>query len=161
MLWCNRRSFLLSVAALTGCGFRPAYDTDGMQSLYGRISYSDPNTRDMYELRQQLEQRLGPPGTSTFQLDYSIDTKTERAAVAFDGQAFRQQLHGSVTYSLTQSATRKVLISGQHKTFVGYATTGTTAATLASQRDANRRLMIQLADLIVADILIKMQTIRP
>lgn len=161
MLWFNRRLFLISAAALAGCGFQPAYDTAGMQSLYGQISYSDPDTRDMYELRQQLEQRLGPSGSSAFQLDYAVETKTERTAVAFDGQAFRQQLHGSVIYSLTQSDTRRVLVSGKHKTFVGYASTGTTTATLASQRDANRRLMIQLADLVVTDILIKMQSVRP
>ncbi len=161
MLWSSRRSFLISVAALAGCGFQPAYDTQGMRGLYGQITYSDPTDHNMFQLRQQLEQRLGPSGNTAFRLDYAVTTRTERTAVAFDGQAFRQQIHGEVTYSLTQNDRAKVILSGKRSTFVGYASTGTTTATLASERDANRRLMVQLADMMVTDILIKMQSVQP
>jgi LPS-assembly lipoprotein len=161
MLWSSRRAFLISVAALAGCGFQPAYDTQGMRGLYGQISYSEPTDQNMFHLRQQLEQRLGASATGQYRLDYSIETQTERAAVAFDGQAFRQQIHGEVTYTLTQNDRSKVILSGKRSTFVGYASTGTTTATLASERDANRRLMVRLADLVVADILIKMRSVQP
>lgn len=161
MLWSSRRAFLISVAALAGCGFQPAYDTQGMRGLYGQISYSEPTDKNMFHLRQQLEQRLGRSGTGLYRLDYSVDTRTERTAVAFDGQAFRQQIHGEVTYTLTQTDNAKVILSGKRGTFVGYAATGTTTASLASARDANQRLMVQLADLVVTDILIKMRSARP
>ena len=161
MLWSSRRAFLISVAALAGCGFQPAYETAGMRGLYGQISYAEPTNKNMFHLRQQLEQRLGPSETDLYRLDYSVDTRTERTAVAFDGQAFRQQIHGEVTYTLTQNDNAKVILSGKRSTFVGYASTGTTTASLASERDANHRLMVQLGDLVVTDILIKMRSVQP
>lgn len=154
MSWCNRRIFLLSAAALTGCGgFDPVYTQTQVSQWVGNIAFDTPSSRDTYALRNQLERRLGNSKTPQFGLSYSTTKTTNRAAVSFDGQAYRQQILGTATYALRDLATNQVIHSGQVKAFVGYAPTGSTTSAQAAERDASARLMIQLADRIIDDLM--------
>ena len=154
MLLYNRRSFLILATALAGCGFEPVYDSQPIKGLVGQIQYETPSSRDTFALRDQLEKRLGSTQNAKYGLAYSISVGSKRAAVSFDGRAYRQQLTGAGKYSLRDLSNNQVVISGAVDAFVGYAPTSTTSSQAAA-RDARARLMIQIGDLIVEDIMFK------
>jgi LPS-assembly lipoprotein len=59
-----------------------------------------------------------------------------------------------VKYQLKDTDTEATLFTGSARQFTGYSTTGTTAATISSERDARARLSVILADQIVAQLLL-------
>jgi LPS-assembly lipoprotein len=149
----NRRTVISMAMALSGCGFQPAYDTQGMRQIVGKISYDTPNSRDLYALRNQLERRLGYAASAQFGLSYSTSISSRSAAVSINGQAYRSQIIGTARYALRNLDTQKVITSGSVKAFAGYAPTGSTTSAQAASRDAKARLMTQLGDLIAEDII--------
>jgi LPS-assembly lipoprotein len=58
---------------------------------------------------------------------------------------------GQVSWSLSDGAGPQ--LAGSEQSFTSYSATSTTVATIVAQRNARDRLMIVLADRIVADIL--------
>jgi LPS-assembly lipoprotein len=150
----DRRSIIaaFAAAALAGCGFTPVYAPGGVgDRLYGQIRADAPDSRDGYELVAQFEDRLGRTSDAApYLLSYQIVTESEGLAITPDQETLRYQLIGVVRYRLTDRATGTVLTSGQVDSFTSYSAIGTTVATRASENDARARLMVILADQIVA-----------
>ena len=139
MWWSDRRAVLIAAGALAlaGCGFTPVYAPGGGAGrLQGQIALPAAETRDEFELRRRLEERLGA------------------AAAGRDGRTTRFQLVGRADYTLSDAATGDELASGRVDGFTGYSTTGSTVATDAARRDAETRLMVLLADGIVDRLLL-------
>lgn len=150
----NRRSFLIMAAALSGCGFTPAYGPGGGAArLQSRVQVDELNTRDGYILVRQLEHRLGRAQAARFGLSIAIDTSEDGLAYTSDAKITRYNLVGKATYALRDLATGEVLTTGTVDSFTGYSTTGTTVATLAAEGDARERLMTILADQITTRLL--------
>ncbi|MEX5728085.1 LPS-assembly lipoprotein [Rhodovulum iodosum] len=150
MSW-SRRSFLLAVPALAACGFRPVYGPGGAaEGLNGRIALADPKTRDGFALAARLEDRLGPATAPLYRLDYIIETDSDPLAVTQEQETTRYDVIGRVRYRLTALDTGALADSGTVRSFTGYSATGSTLATLTARRDAYERLMVILADQIVA-----------
>ncbi len=152
----DRRSFLLSlpVLVLTGaCGFSPVYGPDGTgAALYGKIAVAEPVDRETYLLVQELEQRLGRATTPQYDLSLALLTDTEGQAVTASGDITRYSVVAEVEYLLTPRGAETPVARGVARNFTGYSATGSTVETLASERDARQRLMVILADQIVAQI---------
>ena len=152
----DRRKFLFSLAALplAGCGFEPAYGTRGQaQKLRNQVKFQDPTTRESFELVEQLERRLGPTQTATYQLRYKIRTSRERLAVTRQEITTGYNLLGTVDYTLTDLRNGKLVTQGKVSNFTTYSAISNNVATRAAQQDARKRLMVILADDIVTRLI--------
>ncbi|MGR3715005.1 MAG: LPS assembly lipoprotein LptE [Shimia sp.] len=153
----NRRSFLLATAAATtvaGCGFEPVYGTNGAASgLLGRIAMDEPNDNNSYLLVRELEDRLGrTQGGEAFALSYSVTTETDAVGKTVAQETSRFDVLGEVTYALRDLDTKEVLTSNTITSFTGYSASGSTVSEVASEKNAYERLMVILADRIVAEL---------
>ena len=148
----DRRVFLLSLTALTGCGFSPVY-APGNQAhgLRGRIDIAEPADEEGFALVRRLEDRLGQPAGADLTLNAEIRIDEEAVGFLPDGSISRYNVLGQVSWSLSDGAEPR--LSGSEQSFTSYSATSTTVATIVAQRNARERLMIVLADRIVADIL--------
>ena len=55
----DRRTFLISLAALGGCGFTPVYGPQGGGSaLLDNVALPEPDSPEQYLLHRRLEERL-------------------------------------------------------------------------------------------------------
>ncbi len=154
----ERRTFLLSLAALAGCGFEPVYAPDEAgDGLRGRIDILPPADEEGFALVNRLEERLGAPEAADLLL--TADIRIDEEAVGFlpDGSISRYNVLGQVPWSLKRGDTE--VLSGVERSFTSYSATSTTVATIVAQRDARERLMIIMADRITATILAEAATL--
>ncbi|TCO69603.1 LPS assembly lipoprotein LptE [Rhodovulum euryhalinum] len=148
----DRRTFLavLSGLALAGCGFRPAYGPGGVaEGLRGRIAVDPPDTRNAFALVERLEERLGRAEAPLYRLSYRLSTIREGLGISEAQETTRYTLRGELPFQLVDLSTGTTVQSGTIKAFSAYSATGSTVATLAAERDAERRLMVMLADQLV------------
>lgn len=151
-----RRAVLLGLlGALAGCGFTPVYAPgQSGAALRGAVAVQAPVDRADYTLATRLEERLGMAPAATYRLSYRITQETEDQAISPDQRIQRIALLGSVDYTLTEIATGRVVLSDRVSDFTGYNTTGTTVATRTAEQDAERRLMVILADHMVEELVL-------
>lgn len=149
----KRRALLFGSLALAGCGFEPVYGPSGSAStLAGRIDIAPPADEEGFALVQRLEERLGQPTNPDLSLSADIRLTEESLGFLPDGTISRFNVLGRVDWTLSH-ATGETALSGSERSFTSYSATSTTVATIFAKRDARRRLMVILADHIVADIL--------
>lgn len=150
----NRRLILLTPLALVACGFTPAYGPGGpAQGIQSSIRVADPSDKNAFDLVERLEERLGRPNASRFDLTYTIKTTATGVGITPDNAITRYNLNGTIDWVLTNRATNARVTGGQVHSFTSYSATGSTVAGLAAQEDAARRLMRILADQITARLL--------
>lgn len=145
---------LFGLLFVAGCGFTPVHAPGGTASdLRGRIDFASPADEEGFALVKRLEDRLGLPQAADLAL--TADIRIEENALGFlpDGEISRYNVTGQVDWRLTRLSDASEVSSGQETSFTGYSTTSTTVATRFAQRDARRRLMVILADRIVADLI--------
>ena len=153
MSW-SRRGLLLAAAAVAGCGFRPALAPTGPAAgLRGDVGFDAPSSESGFYLTRQLEERLGLPSSPTYRLQLDITEGTQVTGIPSDRVTARTVLIGRVDYALVHVPTGDVVRRGSVQSFTGYSTTSTTAASRAALEDADQRLMVILADRLVADLL--------
>ena len=151
----DRRTLIFSLAALplAACGFEPVYAPgSGASTLVGRTSFDTPVNEDTFDLVRQLERRLGRADSAQFTLSVVPSVAEEALAIVGSQSITRINIVGSANYSLRDTGTGQVLLSGTVDTFTSYSASGNTASTVAARRDARNRLMISLADLTVTKI---------
>ena len=152
MLW-HRRQTLLALSALaagSACGFAPAYGPEGSASvLQDNLRVTAPNRRDGFLISQRLEDRFGRNDAGRYVLNVTPEVRRQGLASSVEGTTNRFRLTGFANYALRDTQTDTVVRRGRETNFTGYSATGSTAATLAAERDANARLMIILADQVV------------
>lgn len=153
MSWSDRRFFLtalVATAALGACGFTPVYAPGGSaDGLRGAVTVAAPSDANSYELVKRLEERLGRNLSAPYELSYTITTRSEDVGVTPRQEITRTQILGAVEFSVTSSATGEVVESGSLSNFTSYSTEGSTVSTASVERDAKRRLMVSLADMMV------------
>ena len=150
----DRRAFLvLAAAALAGCGFTPVYGPSGdATALWGRSAYAAPGQVEAFDLVRRLEERLGRAGAPRYMLDYHISIHEDDLGITPNQQITRYHVVGRVEYTVSDLS-GTVLTRGAVDDFSSYAATGTTVGTLTSERAAFGRVMVILADKIVAQLL--------
>ena len=154
MSWYNRRLFLISAAALAGCGFTPAFAPGGAATrLQGRVLVDEPDSRPGYLLTRRFEERLGRANPARYGLSYSIGLTDSAIAVSSTNVISRYNKIGTVTWALRDLETDKVLTSGKAENFTSYSASGTTVITQAAERDAEARLMTILTDQIITRLI--------
>lgn len=139
---------------LAGCGFEPVYGNGGSASRFlNQITVDAPTGNRTYLLTRELEDRLGRNLNGTYGLSVSVKTDEDSTGRTITGTTSRYDVIGEATFALRDLATGEVLTSGKTKNYVGYSATGSTVATIAAKEDATERLMVILADQIVANLL--------
>ncbi len=151
MSYFNRRTLLFLPLALAACGFTPVYAPGGTASaLRNKVKIAAPVTTDSYLLVQNLEERLGRSTAPVYALSLTLKTDTQGQAITASNETTRYSLVGKVDYKLHDIASQAIIASGSVDNFTGYSATGSTVETLAGERDARKRLMVILADLVTA-----------
>ncbi|WP_333685175.1 LPS assembly lipoprotein LptE [Pontibaca methylaminivorans] len=174
MSWFERRAVLLMplALALAACGFTPVYGPDGSGSaLRGRVAIDAPATENGYRLVENLEDRLGRAISPEYELSLEVESHEEGQAIKRSGDITRYSVVGDVDYALRRLSDNALVASGSVTNFASYSATGlerevrddsgqilgqlnaTTVQTLAAERDAHERLMVMLADQIMARLL--------
>ena len=148
-MWWSRRSILLGLLALAGCGFTPVYAPGSTAStLRDRVQITAPETVEGYAMLQGLRDRLGNAATPAYALTVMLDITEVAAATTTAGSTTRYTLPGTASYMLSNLA-GFTLAQGTVDSFTSYSATGTTVATRSAQADARERLAQLLADQIV------------
>ncbi len=147
-----RRAALLGLLALAGCGFTPAFGTGGASTpLRNAVSVTSPDTVAGFRLRSRLTDRLGATTVPKYLLNVTLRTEQTAAAITTEGDTTRINLRGFANWTLADND-GGVLLQGDTQSFTSYSATGSTVATQVAATDAQARLSIALADLIVADL---------
>lgn len=150
----SRRLLLAGLAALPACGFTPAYAPGAAGSaLQNAVLVQEPTNRQTFLLVQRLEERLGAPTVPRYDLAVNLFTSTAGLGINPGGDTLRFNTIGTAGYVLTDRETGAQVASGTVNSFTGYSASDSTVATLASQRDSVERLMVIIADQIVARLL--------
>lgn len=147
---------LIVATPLAACGgFVPAFGPDsGARALLNRVAVADPTDKNAFDLVQRVEERLGRAVSPAYSLGYEIVTDEVDLGVTPANAITRYNVTGSVSFTLTDIATKSVVSSGTASTFTAFAASGTTVSTDASRADAYQRLMRLLADQVVTRLVI-------
>jgi LPS-assembly lipoprotein len=150
----NRRSFFILLAGLPACGFTPVYGPSGSaEGLRGDIEIDDPRDERGFSLVRALENRLGLPDNPRYRLSAQIFTGIDEIGITPEQETTRYNVKGEVAFTLTDTTTGRSVTSGRVASFTSYSATGTPVSTQSASRDAYDRLMVVLADQIVARLL--------
>ncbi|NKB26318.1 MAG: hypothetical protein GKR99_01635 [Rhodobacteraceae bacterium] len=150
----DRRTLLLSLTALAGCGFTPALAPGGSAAgLRGSIVVDAPADRQTFVMVQHLEQRLGKPNGASYRLAADLSVSERNIGHDPDYSTTRRQLTGTLNYRLYPLGSETVVASGKVSNFVGYGSTGNTVVTRSAEADARDRLMVILADQLVTRLI--------
>lgn len=91
MLLSDRRTFLSLLAAplaLSACGFRPIYgDGTAAEKMHGQIALGDFDGLNGFQMREQLEMRLGVAEDARYRLEVALKIKRVGLAITPDGQS--------------------------------------------------------------------------
>lgn len=138
---------------LAGCGFRPLYGTSSVSTTPG-VSAALAQTRiraiadrSGQRLRQILNEKLysnGPAQTSAFDLEVTLNKQIVELGVRPDSTTSRANLIMTASIVLYEGASRVFADNAQG--IVSYNILDDQFATVASQRDAEDRALIQLGE---------------
>ncbi|PJI84554.1 LPS-assembly lipoprotein [Yoonia maricola] len=143
---------LISLMGLAGCGFAPVYSTSN--GFRGRVAFETDESVAGFRLREQLEDRLGRSSAPAFVLKATVQSSQRSAAITSEGDTSRFNIIGTATWSLRDTTSGQIIDSGEVEAFTSYSATASTVATQATQDDAEARLSVILADLIVSRVLV-------
>jgi len=147
-------ALLVAIMGIVACGFTPVYAPGGAgDGLRGTLLISEPDNRNEFSFVSRLEERLGRAGTAPYTLAYVIETRSEGVGVTPAQETTRYNLFGTVTYSVVDRGSGAILATGKVDNFTGYSATSLIVGTQSVTRDANERLMVILADQVVARLI--------
>ena len=145
---------ILPFLAFTACGFTPVYGTNGNASvLLNSVLVQEPKNREGYSLTKQIEKRVGRATDPRFKLGVTVTTSEAALNVDSTGNINRYNVLGLVEYTLRDTQTGQIAASGRVDSFTGYSASGTTVSAQAAKEDAQERLMIILADLLISNLI--------
>lgn len=148
----NRRKFLTLTAtplALSACGFTPIYsDGSAAEQMHGRIALGDFVGLDGFQMREQLETRLGTATAATHRLDVVLNVDSVGIAITQDGSITRYNLSGTAMFTVTQLG-GGIVFQDSVAAFTAYNATASAYATRIAEQDAYRRMAVTIADKIL------------
>jgi LPS-assembly lipoprotein len=143
---------LVGLLGLAGCGFAPIYG--GNDGFRGLVAFDTDESVAGFRLQERLEDRLGRSAEPQYVLRAGLRSSQRAAAITEEGDTSRFNTVGSANWSLLNLNDGKQIDAGQVEAFTSYSATGSTIATQATRDDAEARLSVILADLIVSRVLI-------
>lgn len=148
MLFDRRNTLFLALGGcISACGFKPVYKEGSTASnLQGQIEISLIKGRNGFELREELENKLGRTLlVAPYVLTLKLTISEMGLAVTEDEGTTRTSLNGIAAFTLTRRGTGKVIFRDSVSNLTAYGTTSATYPSTVARRDANIRLMKALA----------------
>ena len=138
--------------ALGACGFAPVYapGSDAL-ALRGAVLVEAPDTEEEFAFTGRIEERLGRASAPRYDLGFTLVTDEVGLAIDGSNNITRFNVEGRLAWALSEAGAP--VLRGEETAFTAYSATGSTISTLESERDARRRLMVILADKVVARLL--------
>ena len=152
-MW-SRRALLASALALAACEYEPVLDAGDPPGVGVPISIAAPEGELQFFFRERLVERIGDFETARLSLTYAVETSVIQEAISPDRVTERFLINGVARWTL--STTFEEVASGDVTGSASYSNTGTTISAAAAERDAQRRLMVILADRTVSQIVAKL-----
>ena len=150
----NRRTLMLSLAALSACGFTPAYGPNGpAKGLRGQIQVDAPTDRNGFDFVRRLEERLGRANVAQYRLSYTLKLSEDDLGITPAQEITRYNVLGTAHFTIQNVSTGETVTSGTVSNFTSYSATGTTVSTQTAKRAAYARLMVILADQITTRLI--------
>lgn len=142
---------LAAVAALGGCGFRPLHGPGAPASaLVDRVAVDVSGDRLDYHFRGQLRRRLGRAGPDApLRLATELSLEEEGLAITPDDAITRFNVTGRARFRLSDAGGAELGV-GEVTSVTAYSTLATPYATRVAERDAERRVAVDLADRVIA-----------
>ena len=152
----SRRAALLAPAApliaLAACGFAPAYGPGSAASAFrGAIEAEEPRNDASFAFVARVEDRMGRAADPRYRLGYTIRTSQRGLAIDESDNITRYDVEGRLRWTLTDGD--ESVMTGDERAFVGYDAGDSALSTVEARRDATQRLMVILADRVVARLL--------
>ncbi len=158
MLLFNRRAILaLAVgASVSACGFEPVYkEGSSAANLKGQIEIDLVRGRNGFELREQLEDRLGyAAADAPYVLTFKLSISESGLAVTEDEGTTRTNLTGTAAFTIRRKDTQAIVYEHSVRNITAFGSTSETYPSSVAERDANLRLAKALADQIANRIAI-------
>ena len=136
-------AFVLTAAALTGCGFSPMYARGGKAvAELSAIEIEVIEARIGQILRNELLDRLTPlgaPGDPRYRLEVTISESRSALAIQSDTSITRYNLRLSVGFTLFDSETGEELYQDSTLAIGSYNAVQSDFATLVARQDSTRR----------------------
>lgn len=152
MLSFERRTLLLTALALplAACGFTPVYKAgSAARALRGKIHFDLISSEDGFILLEQLEKEFGRAGTDAAYLGkLTLSVTEETLSLNSTTSLDRITLIGKATIAVTNQSSGKVVFEDTLSDVAGFSNTSETAASMASRRAAQGRLIRSLGDKI-------------
>lgn len=145
---------LIACAPLGACGFSPAsVGSGGAGSYFGQFEVQVAGGREGFVLESALLDKLGAPvGSPPYRLVVGLEFETFETAAPGATGVGRQALDGTAKFEVIDLADGSILLSDKVSSWTSWKETRQTAATLAARRDAEDRVLMQLAYRIVEQI---------
>lgn len=137
---------------LAACGFHPLYG-DYKSSVpaadFASVYIAPISDRSGQQLRNFLIQRLnfsGQPQRPLYTLTISLSLRGSGLALARDNTTTRASLTGTANYTITDTATGKVIGRGVSRSTDSYDVLVSDFATLSARDDAQTRVLRELSN---------------
>jgi len=140
-------------AVVAGCGFQPMYG-GGLAPQLSSVYVEPVAERDGYELRNTLIGLLGSDGVANgkaYHLALTLAEARQGVALQNDATITRYNDTLDVSYELSD-AKGSVLLRGNQKGLSSYNVVASPYATLAAQRDSDKRAAEDMAERIRLDL---------
>ena len=148
-----RRAFLLSLAALGGCGFRPLYGggtQGGPGQLFGKVRIIAARGELPFRLREALIENLRPASSAApLTLSVAANVTRDGLLIQDDDEITRFNLTLDVDYVLRRAGDPTPLYTNEARTIAAFNATASQYATLVSEREVQARAAEDVADKIV------------
>jgi len=152
MSWFDRRTLVLSVLALGGCGFRPLYGggtTGGPGQMLGKVRIETGRGELPFRLREALIENLRPStAAAPLVLTVEADVTRDGLLIEDDDQITRYNLTLDVDYTLRRAGAPAPLHTGEARSIAAYNATASQYATLVSEREVQARAAEDVAEKI-------------
>ena len=148
----SRRTALLSLAALGGCGFRPLYGGgtgSGPGTLLGKVRIIAGRGELPFRLREALIENLRPaPAGAPLTLTVEARVTRDGLLIEDDDQITRFNLTLDADYVLRRAGNATPLYTSEARTIAAFNATASQYATLVSEREVQARAAEDIADKI-------------
>ena len=140
----GQRAVVIGRSTLVGLPLSLLLNRKGVDAT---VTMAHSRTGDMAAVVREADIVVGAAGQARM---ITADMIKPGAAVIDVGVSRTEAgIVGDVDFALRNISTGQVVTSGNVENFTGYSATGSTVATLAAERDAQKRLMVMLAEQLV------------
>ncbi|MFO1141408.1 MAG: LPS assembly lipoprotein LptE [Amaricoccus sp.] len=121
--------------------------------MAGRVEVPVIEGEPGFDMRERLTASLGDPSLADYRLEITFDLKRTGVALTQQDVTTRFDIVGTATYKLVPTAGGTAVAAGVVRSVTGFSSpeseTSFAFASLSAERDAERRLAVDLADKIL------------